>query len=512
MSNTIIFYFSIIILCILYIKNLESFYSLLVTIKWLKSPQKKNRHYLNKELPFFFILLPVLREQKDLPLTIKNILNQDYPKNKYKIIIITTERENREKLQNRELVKKMAVDIYKKKTCQELINKYLNIFNETKIEEIYQKCYGLNFPSIYQRLKKEYENYPTTFQVAKKIYAKHKNILEIINYPYPNGYMAHQINYAVSKISDQNSYIAIYNADSSIPKKTLKTVSQIIYNQKKSNFVIQQSALFIKNLQEIRPILQAGGIFQSLWTLNQEIPRIHKQYLSCQKPSYANNRVKEFFNVKLAHCVGHGLFIKVQLFNKLHGLPITTLNEDVLFGFQLCALKIPIIPIKIMETATTPSTIKYLINQKRIWFWSYLEYIKFWKQIHNHTKINKNICNSLLLQGLLNGLEWLCSSFLFIIPLITGFTLKNILIILTDLTAIILFSILPAIQILKNLNFFKKQVGQFRYERSFISDIKILISCIFVNLTDSLGPVLAIFDYFKFIFTGAKPYKQKTER
>ena len=63
---------------------------------------------------------------------------------------------------------------------------------------------------------------------------------EIVRYPYTNGNMAEQVNYAFSKCPEHIDYISVYNADSVINPDVLKLVSKEFGN-KEINYIVEEN-------------------------------------------------------------------------------------------------------------------------------------------------------------------------------------------------------------------------------------------------------------------------------
>jgi Glycosyl transferase family group 2 len=66
--------------------------------------------------------------------------------------------------------------------------------------------------------------------------------------------------------------------------------------------------------------------------------------------------------------------IRADLFEELGGLPDSTVNEDLAFGYLACAAGIPIDPLPLLEEADTPVTVGSWLGQARQWFASYPQY------------------------------------------------------------------------------------------------------------------------------------------
>jgi hypothetical protein len=110
------------------------------------------------------------------------------------------------------------------------------------------------------------------------------------------------------------------------------------------------------------------ALLQSRWTLAREIPRLRRQAVQARRCGSAPRWPH------LAHCVGHGLFVRGDVLSALAGLPTATMNEDLAFGYLACAAGIPIEPLPLLEYGDSPATMWGSIRQTRQWFWSYPEY------------------------------------------------------------------------------------------------------------------------------------------
>ncbi len=523
MIKLFIFYITYFFIFCLLIKGLLEVKNFNQSLGWLIKENKKYNKIIQdrKTLPFFFVLLPVLREQKVLEKTINNLLKLNYPQDKYQIIVITSQKEIFEKNKNKTHVKEIHSALINGISVSKFVEFFLGVFDENKLREIHQKYNKVKQLGVYEELVKEFDEYPTTIDLAKRIEFEinrnfKKDIIKVIHYPFENGVMVHQINFAVKKLLDigdiDEKYMVLYNADSNPHRDSLKKAVNILYKNKNKEFVIQQSSFFVKNFEslgkEIKSyILKAGGIFQTQWTLSHEIPRIKKQMLSIDNRNKINSKIGLFFRTKLSHCVGHGLIIKLSLLKNLGFFSTKTMNEDLPFGFNLCSKRISIISLPLIELADTPETIKGIINQKKIWFWSYLDYFKCRKMALADGD-EKIVVNKLTIQGLWNGINWFAGSFLYIWLLTIGLIYKEKLFLIIIIIFLILFHFYPTIKIIKNIKyFFDKPIQLHSFDIILTS-----LAGLFILFTDSLGPWLCVKDKIKFLITKKMPYKQKTER
>jgi hypothetical protein len=207
----------------------------------------------------------------------------------------------------------------------------------------------------------------------------------IAHYHYPGreGGMVQQLNYAIraeigraraAGDSLERLFLAIYNADSRPHPGTLRAAAALVAERESAAGgpvrLIQQSAVFTANIGSLGgspqgTVLAGAGWLQSRWTLSREIPRLRRQAAAAR----AGRTL-----MPLAHCVGHGLLIRADLFEELRGLPESTVNEDLAFGYLACAAGIPIDPLPLLEEADTPVTIGSWLGQARQWFASYPQY------------------------------------------------------------------------------------------------------------------------------------------
>jgi hypothetical protein len=227
------------------------------------------------------------------------------------------------------------------------------------------------------------------------------------HYPDNNQTLGPQINFAIDEVwsmgeADQSDdYILIYNADSLVDDKTMKMFLDFVSQEAR---VVQQSALFLKNIQQMVTkmsyLAAADALFQSRWTLEREIPRylIQARRIQCI-PSF----VARYW---LVHCVGHGLLIHAPLLQALGGIPEPRYGlEDSALGFALGVRDIPIAPLGILESADASTNLRSLIRQKSTWVratWGTLEYaVQAWRQGER-----RDVAAAYAVQGLYSGLKW----------------------------------------------------------------------------------------------------------
>ena len=98
-------------------------------------------------------------------------------------------------------------------------------------------------------------------------------------------------------------------------------------NEKVVRKIIQQSALFLGNFDQFDSsvggyTLKALGLLQTRWTLCREVPRLIVQSkIFTRFPNQPKLWISKMLLSPLGHCVGHGLFMRADVFKQLGGLP-----------------------------------------------------------------------------------------------------------------------------------------------------------------------------------------------
>jgi hypothetical protein len=102
--------------------------------------------------------------------------------------------------------------------------------------------------------------------------------------------------------------------------------------------------------------------------------------------------------------------VRADEFTARGGLPVTTMNEDLAFGYLACAAGTPIDPLPVLEVAEVPGSVPALIRQARQWFWSYPEYPVFAALAREAGLGTAWSRTFLAAQGLARGMLWLGQS------------------------------------------------------------------------------------------------------
>lgn len=514
------------------IRGFSNLLKLISNLNWLDRNNSPSPPQDISELPFFIICLPMLREQGVARQTINYFAKLNYPRDKYKIVIVSTEKEELEKQFNAGRIPALASDLHKRVGFCSLKEKYLGLFPERELHSLWQKNAKspMSYKEIKQLLKKEYAAMPSTnsivTEIAGNINKKNgQKFIEVLHYDGTSGNMADQVNYAVTHFLGESEYedafFALYNADSRPNPSTLTVVAeQININTEAYAIaprVIQQSSLFTLNYNDLANspsgyVLKAAAMFQSKWTLVHELTRLRRQslnvFLKNKNPSFLNLALR----TNLAHCVGHGLFVSLSKLEETP-FPVDTVNEDLPFGFTQCCLREQIIPISILENSESPITLRSLFNQKKVWFWPYLEYFKCRNTVIARKQYKTLFeVNLLTFEGVFVGIMWLLQSFVFALPLLYLLLFPSPTLIILWITGVLLYWFIPVAVIYSKLPVLESYSGKRVSKTSSVDFVLMSIGGLVIIFTHSIGPILTVKDFLKRALFGYSAVKAKTER
>ena len=216
-----------------------------------------------------------------------------------------------------------------------------------------------------------------------------------------------------------------------------------------------------------------------------------------------------FINTFPAYCIAHGMFANLLYFQSRGGFPTETLNEDLPFGFFTCARGESILPIKTLENSESPETIKSLINQKKVWFNPYLEFLKCKKSaIEKNQYRNINELNILTLKSLNVGTFWFFQTTLLLYSPIYLFFNFNLYLFIFWLISITIFWYIPATTVYLYQNKFDRTNKSVNYFDLFF----MIVVGHFNILFNSIGPILCIIEFIKLRLFKISIQKLKTER
>lgn len=440
---------------VLILRGVLTLFFLVNSLIWIKKNEciLKNKHILNK--PKIVVIIPVLHEQKRILGTLEYFVKY-FVSNNVSIVVVSTQKEYTKNFIG--LSTKEVVDNYIKKN-------------------------GLG------------------------------GFIQCIDYPDKNGLMAHQLNFAIDQIEDDNSFIAVYNADSRPHPETINYFYSLI-NKNPSVKVVQQSAAFIKNFDYFNKFgnnikklfLKSCALLQTRWTLAHEYPRLIRE--SSSKIKF----VRRFANT---HVVGHGLIIQANVIKKIGGFPTSNVTEDLFLGFLLRSRGYTVYPFPLLELADSPESLSANWKQKYVWFWGPMKYFTYFKYV---TKIRTKLklvsiltLVAFMFQGLISAVAWLISGFIVCLCFLSPILTKNLEIILFCYLSIIIYGPFQYFIVYKNLPFLFKFGGDSHKKDSFIEMFIVSIFSVVTIIFHSIPPYFSIYTEIKHKITKQEIYKPKTE-
>ena len=343
-----------------------------------------------------------------------------------------------------------------------------------------------NIKLVFITTSKEREN---TIKILKEDIVKEDD--RVIHYHYKgDGVMSHQLNYAINKINniEKNRYseifIAVYNADSRPNKKTFDYIfSQNLIHKN----VFQQYSDYTLNYKTfpdnffINSILFSSSIWQNRWSLGVEFYRGIK---------YLKNK---WIFKPLSYCIGHGLFIKLSLLNKVGLFREDTRNEDLVMGFILNNLNEKIYPIPYLDYSETPNTINSLFVQQSNWIFGPMQFYTYYKIVLKNKFYKSKLMLIVYTFKLLKSfIAWFLGPSIFIFLFVYSLFYYNYLILF--LLIYLLFLFIPNLISFILMEYLSSEIKK---DKKIILSIKILIGSFFAYLIYGLSGYYGIYKNVK---------------
>ncbi len=519
--------------------GLYDLHNIFSSIAWLRRAKEPPRSS-HVDKPFIIILLPVLREQRLIADTLDALAKLHYPLQRLYVFVITTEKELAQKKEAQKRLTSLAHDIATKRLATPLLlEKYLGVFPEDALKKMLARASCLEHESdILSFLGNAFEAYPTTIDVV----SKHVALLNAqagmavfvhLHYPSSKGNMGQQLKYGCEQLplylDDLNIprsqvYLAVYNADSRPHIDTLQRVatqcSEFRTRYRSCPPVMQQCAVYLKNESSAdfsfkSLLLQSCGILQTRFVLSHELPRLRRQSQSAHEFKFGKPRLHQrLLGSEFALCVGHGLFIRYDVVERLNNFSVSEYSDDLLWSFRLCIDHVPILPLSLLEAAESPSTFRSLILQKKNWFLGYTEFFQSRAIALQEGRSTRSAIEFVTFHGLLRAVKWLLLSptiFLaFALPILEhSWQLLSITLVIFALYGFLTYTV-----ILRELKMLKERCGGNWSPFSFSLKHKVwlVLFSLPAFLLESLGLWWCLFQSFRHAFTGVPIVKTKTER
>lgn len=230
-----------------------------------------------------------------------------------------------------------------------------------------------------------------------------------------NGRKAGQVNQAAAALpqADKLSYIALYDVDSrpglQLLEATLTLARRHLHYDGQLPPVMQQSAAFrcwgsSPHAWE-RAACRGAARLQTLWTLRREIPVFHHHNRAVGRGHGPWRRAAG--GAGLAQTVGHGLWVRRDVFDAVGGMPTYTVLDDLPFGYRLTLARIPVRIVPVTATVPAPEDVRSVLAQSRRWFHNYLDYPKCFGDARERGYGSRSSRVSALAVGCYRGAVWL---------------------------------------------------------------------------------------------------------
>ncbi len=183
-----------------------------------------------------------------------------------------------------------------------------------------------------------------------------------LHYPRFNRTYGEQVSWGVQRVKARcapDDYVLLVNADSRIDADGMRELLGCVA---KGSECAQQSAVFLANFAQLGPLPAAEALLQSTWTIETELFR----YLAGSGTvRWLHRRVA---SVWYQHTVGHGLLISARLLDRIGGLPSPSYGlEDSALGYLIRARHRSVQPLRRLELADAPSSLRSLVRQRATW-------------------------------------------------------------------------------------------------------------------------------------------------
>lgn len=194
--------------------------------------------------------------------------------------------------------------------------------------------------------------------------------------PSPVPSMASAFNYGMRRIaaevvgSEAQAYVVAYNADSTASPDTVCALGDTIVARDLPE-VLQLNYTSLRNADLMRGAsgwyALGAAYYQTRWALGFEFD-LHRRNSARSRPQPLGHSY---------HLKGHGLVLRLDRALTLEGLSTRTPCEDLELGFRLSLLRVPVVPVTIMEDTESPSTAVAVTAQKRYWFSGMADVVNF---------------------------------------------------------------------------------------------------------------------------------------
>ncbi len=433
---------------IILIRGVITLFTLFSSLTWLKRNCLSSKESEPNTIhPNVYILIPALREQKNIIETVK-YLYKHFAAPNVKFVVVTTQRE-------------------------------------------------FEIPFDGASTNTLVTNYIRQERIAHSV--------SCVDYPKKKGNMASQLNFVVKNIEDDNAFIVVYNADSRPATNTLTNFYHLLSRHPEAK-VFQQSATFLKNFTNLNIFLKTQAIWQTRWTLAHEMPRLIRQSSSKSQAirTYANvNCVGHGLFIKLAELKKIGLFSE-KMMNEDTFLAYL-LRSRGLNIYPIPGLELSDSPTTIKSLWKQ----KYVWYWGPMQYPKYLLYVL--KNCKDLGIRNMYIPIILFIQGMISATAWIISAPLVLLLLLSPIFVDGWLVSLSYTALVVYGPLQAAIVYLYSPLIIKNSESQKFTKESLLTFLGVISLCIPAVIFHGIPPYFSLFNELKHSLTGKEVYKPKTE-
>lgn len=426
------------------------------TICYFKLLKEQSKVKLKEfDSPHFALIIPVIREQEVIGETLEHFSKINYPSDKVRVIVVTTEKENYERRNAIKQIFNHLDGASNPKTIANLVEKHPEVGNRQNVISI------LKSNSTEEEKRELIEKLPSTADIVDSaINRLERKIIKRIHYPYLNGIMAHQINHGVRYLFDcfdegidvNRFFVGVYNADSLPDLNTALYIAERISASNFKHYAFQQHSLYSTRGKTKgafdQLITEGAALWQTRWSVCVEFPRALKSSWILDSRIWPPFFQKSLF-IPYNYCIGHGFFIRLRELIEFNYFPENTSNEDAAFGYILSLAQVAVWPVPTFDNAEVPSSAKGVYLQQASWFNGPLHAASYWRigEKMGLTQTSSKLSALLLMFKVFkDAIAWLVGPFLFILAAIHILLSGNTLIFTFSLGAIFYF-VLPNIPV-----------------------------------------------------------------
>jgi hypothetical protein len=309
------------------------------------------------------VIVPLLREQTAVAAAVEwfTALSDQFP-----FVTVTMVTSAREKSDSRTLARRIAAAGNKPITAQGQ-----STLSESQAVALEQaRLRTTDGVLTEERAVHILEDLPTTREVLSALLSdRGTDPAQVRHVHYSgDGRKAAQVNLAVEQIpandSDIRTYIAVYDVDSrpdvSLFGRTVAFLAEQTDREGELPAVLQQSARFrthgSSNSAVERAMCRGAARLQTLWTLRREIPDFRRYQRASTQAS--GQSLRDALARGLAQTVGHGLWVRLDVFRRVGGLPTHSLLDDLPFGYRLTIEGVPVYNLPVTTIANAPEDVR----------------------------------------------------------------------------------------------------------------------------------------------------------